>query len=102
MATEELSPPREPSCKQEVRDGQRLARLAWHTAYAGDEPIREYEIWRDNQKVTQVEHRPQTGKAPFDFQDHLNDTVAHTYRIVTLDAIGRTATTEELMIPTTG
>jgi hypothetical protein len=102
MAPEKLSPPREPSFKQEVRDGQRLVRLTWHTAYAGDEPIREYEIWRDNQKVAQVEHRPQTGKAPFDFHDHLNDTVAHAYRIVTVDAIGRTATTEELMIPTTG
>ena len=26
--------------KQEMRDGKRVVRLEWHTAFAGDEPIR--------------------------------------------------------------
>ncbi|NQU22412.1 MAG: aldo/keto reductase [Candidatus Nealsonbacteria bacterium] len=97
-----LTPPREPAVAQEVRDRQRMARITWHTAYAGDEPIRRYEIRRDGRKVGQVEHRPQTSKTPFSFEETVPDQAAHTYELLTVDAAGRTATTEKLTVPATG
>ena len=97
-----LTPPREPAVAQEVRDRQRVARITWHTAYAGDEPITRYEIRRDGRKVGQVEHRPQTGKTPFTFEDTVADRTAHTYKLLTVDAAGRTAAAEELTVPATG
>ncbi len=97
-----LSPPREPAVAQEVRDRQRVARITWHTAYAGDEAIVRYEIRRDGRKVGQVEHRPQTSKTPFTFEDTVADRAAHTYELLTVDAAGRTAATKELTVPATG
>jgi aryl-alcohol dehydrogenase-like predicted oxidoreductase len=94
---EPLGPPREPAVTQQHRDRQRIARLTWHMAYASDEPIRRYEIWRDDQKVGQVEYRPQTTKAPIEFEDLLSDHASHSYRVVTVDAAGRTASTDELI-----
>ena len=97
-----LTPPREPAVAQEVRDRRRVARITWHTAYAGDEPICRYEIHRDGRQVGQVEHRPQTGKTPFTFKDTVADRAAHTYKLITVDDAGRTAATEELSVPATG
>ena len=63
LAAEPLGPPRQAAVGQQVRNQQRLARLTWQMAYAGDEPIERYEIRRDGRKVAQVEHRPQTTKS---------------------------------------
>ena len=98
---EPLGPPREPAVAQKRRAGQRIARLTWQTAYAGDQPIRRYEIWRDGRKAGQVEHRPQTTKSPFAFEDALSDQAVHTYKVVTVDAAGRTAATDELKVTAT-
>ncbi len=97
-----LTPPREPVVAQEVRDRRRVARITWHTAYAGDEPICRYEIRRDDGRVGRVEHHPQTSKTPFTFEDTVADGAAHTYKLLTVDAAGRTAATEELTVPATG
>lgn len=97
-----LSPPQEPSITQDVRGATRMARLTWHTAIAGDEPIKHYEIQRDGQAVAKVEHRPQTTKTPFAFEDRLSDRRSHSYRVVTMDAAGRTAQSEELLLVATG
>ncbi|UCD38613.1 MAG: aldo/keto reductase [Fidelibacterota bacterium] len=99
---EPLSPPRDPAVSQQMRESQRVARLTWHTAYAGIAPIRQYEIWRDDQKIAQVQHQPQTTKAPFAFEDLLTDQGAHDYRLVTVDATGETAATEQLKLPAIG
>ncbi|MHC4178720.1 MAG: hypothetical protein ACYSWU_14510, partial [Planctomycetota bacterium] len=71
-------------------------------SYAGDRPIRRYEIWRDGRKIGQVEHRPQTTKAPFVFEDVLSDQKAHRHKLVAVDAAGRTAATDELTLPAAG
>jgi len=93
-----LTPPRKPAVARAVRDRQRVVRITWHTAYAGDEPIRRYEIRRDGRNIGQVEHQPQTTKLPFTFDDVLSDDAAHSYRVVTVDAAGRTAATAELKL----
>jgi len=99
---EPLSPPRESAVNQQMRNSQRVVRLTWQTAYAGNAPIQQYEIWRDDQKIAQVQHQPQTTKAPFAFEDLLADQGAHAYKLVTVDATGGTAGTEQLKLPAIG
>ena len=93
-----LSAARTPAAVQEMRGQKRIAQLKWQTAYAGDEPIVRYEIWRDNQKTGQVAHKPQVRQTPFLFEETLSDKAAHRYQIVTVDAAGRTAKTGEVLI----
>jgi aryl-alcohol dehydrogenase-like predicted oxidoreductase len=100
LPKQDLTPPRDAKVEQEMREGKRVVLLKWQTAFAGDEPIVNYEIWRDHQRVDQVPHEPQTTKKPFRFADTVGDKAAHTYQIATIDAAGRKALTEELTIPT--
>ena len=95
---EPLSAPQAVACTQQKRDDQRLVELTWHTAYAGDEPIKQYQIWRDDQKIATVEHRPQIDKTPFKYEDPVADEAAHTYKVVTVDAVDRTASSEALIV----
>jgi aryl-alcohol dehydrogenase-like predicted oxidoreductase len=95
----ELTAPREAAAQQEMKDGSRLARLQWQTAYAGDEPILSYEVWRDQKKVAAVPYKPQTSKEPFPFEEVIEDRSAHVYQVKTLDAGGRSAATTELLLP---
>lgn len=79
-----------------------MVRLEWHTAFAGDEPLARYEIWRDHQKVGSISYRPQVSKKPFVFEDVVADKIAHNYRITTVDAAVRTASTKDLEVATAG
>jgi aryl-alcohol dehydrogenase-like predicted oxidoreductase len=94
-----LGAPRAPAAKQEMRGKKRVAQLSWQTAFAGDEPIVRYEIWRDNQKAGQIAYKPQVAQTPFSFEETLSDKTAHQYRILAIDAAGRTAKTEDLQLP---
>jgi aryl-alcohol dehydrogenase-like predicted oxidoreductase len=94
---QDLGAPRSPKIEQEMRDRKRTVQLKWETAYAGDEPIVRYEIWRDDQKTGQVAHKPQINRTPFVFKETLSDKAAHRYRIATIDAAGRTTQTEDLV-----
>ena len=81
-----------------MQDRNRETQLMWQTAYAGDEPIVRYEIWRDHKKVGQVAHKPQVNRKPFVFKEILSDSAAHNYRILTVDAAGRMAETEDILL----
>jgi aryl-alcohol dehydrogenase-like predicted oxidoreductase len=97
-AAQALGTPRNPAAIQEMRNQKRVAQLHWQTAYAGDEPIVRYEIWRDRQKAGQIVHKPQVRQTPFLFEEVLSDQAAHHYQIVTVDAAGRTAKTEDVLL----
>jgi hypothetical protein len=94
-ARQDLTPPRDAAVEQESRAGKRIVR---QTAYAGDEPIVRYEIWRDKQKIGEVPYKPQTTRAPFVFEDAAAGDGARTYQIATVDAANRTAMTADLRI----
>ena len=98
LPKQEMTPPRDALAKQEMRAGKREVSLEWQTAYAGDEPISHYEIWRDHQMVNQMAHNPQTSKKPFEFADAVSDKAAHTYQIATVDDAGHKAMTGELHV----
>ncbi len=91
-----LTAPMNPDLSVEVRDGQRIVNLAWNSAYAGSDAIKTYEIWRDDQKISEVIHKPQTTEDPFKFADQPGDKSSHRYKIVTVDSAGKTAATNEL------
>ena len=91
-----LSAVRNLSIDQSARGRGRLIRLEWQTAYAGDEPVVFYEIWRDLQKVGRVNHLPQTDRIPFGFEEILCDQAVHHYQVVTVDAAGREARSEDV------
>jgi aryl-alcohol dehydrogenase-like predicted oxidoreductase len=93
-----LGAPRNPAASQEMHGQKRMAQLRWQTAYAGDEPIVRYEIWRDNKKTGEVAYKPQVRQTPFSFEEALSDKTAHHYQIVTVDASGRLAKTEDLLL----
>ncbi len=93
-----LGAARNPAAAQEMRGQKRVAQLKWQTAFAGDEPVVRYEILRDNRKIGQVTHKPQTSRTPFLFEEALSDKAAHAYQIVTVDSAGRTAKTGEMPI----
>jgi hypothetical protein len=99
LPSEPLGAPREPQVMQERRGERRIARLTWQTAYAADRPIRLYEIWRDGAKVGEVAHEPQTTQSPFRHEEELADQASHAYRIVTVDVVGRKASSGDCRIP---
>jgi len=98
LPRQEMTPPRDTVARQEIRDGKRVVKLEWQTAYAGDEPISHYEILRDHQLVSQVAHKPQTTRKPFASADSLNDKTAHIYQLSTVDAAGHKAMTDPIQI----
>ncbi len=97
-ARQPLTAPREATVEQEARGGTRVVRLKWQTAFAGDEPIVRYEIWRDHEKIGQAPHRPQTTRSPFVFEDAKAGGGAHSYQIAAIDAAGQSARSEELRV----
>ena len=95
-AYQPLGAPREPAVDLVVRRDQRIARLTWHTAYAAEHPLSRYEIRRNGRAVGTVEHRPQTTRAPFTFEDTVPGEAIPQYAIVTIDAAGQTASTDPI------
>lgn len=98
LPRQEMTPPRDAAARQEMRDGKRVVTLKWQTAYAGDEPITRYEIWRDRQMVSQMAYQPQTTRKPFEIADAVSDKTAHTYQIATVDRSGHKAMTDEIHV----
>jgi aryl-alcohol dehydrogenase-like predicted oxidoreductase len=92
-----LTAPMNPGLSEEVKDGKRYVNLTWNSAYAGSDAIIKYEIWRDNQKISEVAHTPQTTLDPFKFSDQPGDKTSHKYKIVTVDATGKTAESSEII-----
>jgi hypothetical protein len=94
--------PGQPELTQKVDNSDREIKITWNTAYAGNEPLKCYEIYRDNEKIGTVDHKPQTGKDPFDYSDKVIDKDRHVYKIVTVDINERTADSEPVIAETVG
>lgn len=88
--------------EQELLGSQRVVRLTWQSAYAGVDPIAEYEIWRGTENIARVAHKPQTTKAPFLFEDNLNDRSYHRYRIMAVDTGGQKVPSIDIAVPAMG
>ena len=86
-----LTAPKEVTVNQAIENTQRNATLKWNTAYAGDAPVTAYEVWRDENKITEVPFVPQLTLEPFYFSEILNDKTDHTYVLKVVDSKGRKA-----------
>jgi aryl-alcohol dehydrogenase-like predicted oxidoreductase len=93
-----LTPPTNPEFSQKMVGDDRIVTLHWNTAIAGNDPIRGYEIWRDGKKAGELPHQPQTGPNPFQFEDKPGNRSPHTYKIITVDAAGNQAASEEIKV----
>lgn len=60
-----LTAPKEISVVQNKENNVRNATINWNTAYAGDAPIKIYEIWRDGTKIKEIPFTPQITIKPF-------------------------------------
>jgi aryl-alcohol dehydrogenase-like predicted oxidoreductase len=97
MESSGLTPPRGILMAQEKRNEQRMVHITWNSAIAAKEPVQLYEVWRDNQKLSEIPHQPQTTTKPFSYVDNPTDQLAHIYKLVTVDKGGDMASTEDLM-----
>ena len=86
-----LTAPKEVSAVQDKGSNVRNATIKWNTAYAGDAPIKSYEIWRDGAKIKNIPYSPQITLDPFEYSESLRDKTAHTYIIKVVDYKGRIA-----------
>jgi len=90
LPREELSPPR--NVKIMLRDE---LEITWDTAYAADAPLSHYEVFRGDQKVASVSHKPQISKQPFHFKGKAD---GGDYRVVTVDLAGKRADSENFKV----
>jgi aryl-alcohol dehydrogenase-like predicted oxidoreductase len=86
-----LTAPKEVTIVQNKENNLRNATLSWNTAYAGDAPIKAYEIWRDGARIQSIPFAPQMTIDPFTFMESLNDKTAHNYILKVVDGKGRIA-----------
>jgi len=62
-----LTAPKEVSVVQNKESNMRNATISWNTAYAGDAPVKTYEIWRDGAKIKEIPFTPQITINPFTY-----------------------------------
>ena len=86
-----LTAPKELLVAQKKENNKRTATINWHTAYAGDAPIKTYEIWRDGARIKEIPFVPQLTLDPFSYRDLLNDGSDHIYIMKVVDDLGRVA-----------
>ncbi len=72
--------------------------LAWDTSYAGPAAISHYELFRGEQKLGEVVHKPQTTRRPFVFRDAEAATGLNLYRVRAVDKEGGTSAWAETSI----
>ena len=91
MEAQPLTAPKEVSIVQNKENNVRNATINWNTAYAGDAPIKSYEVWRDDNKIAEIPYAPQISTDPFTYTELLNDNNAHMFILKVVDAKGRIA-----------
>jgi aryl-alcohol dehydrogenase-like predicted oxidoreductase len=93
-----LTPPANVSAKQKKTGDELFVELKWDTAFAGNMPLKSYEIWRDGNILSTVNHKPQISKIHFTFNDKLTGGGSHEYMVVATDMAGRAAKSETLRV----
>jgi predicted aldo/keto reductase-like oxidoreductase len=86
-----LTPPSNVSINQHSRNGEQFAEIKWNTAFAGNMPLKVYEIWRDSKMIASMEHKPQLSKVPFTYTDRIPNKASHEYTVISTDMAGRSA-----------
>jgi len=98
LADKGLTAPARVSISQQKKGADRLVEVKWDTAFAGDAPLKAYEIRRDGKVISTVNHLPQITKTPFSFTDKVSDASSHEYAVVITDTAGRAAASETIRV----
>ena len=86
---QELSAPRDVNVALSEQQGRKKkVNIYWQTAFAGNAPIKYYEIWRDHEKLNE----------PFVYQDELKENIKHSYKIISVDALGRKSESDKVRL----
>jgi aryl-alcohol dehydrogenase-like predicted oxidoreductase len=93
-----LTAPSKVEASQSREGDRRTVTIGWNTAFAGNKPLNNYEIWRDGRAIGTVRHQPQTAKTPFTYKDVLADNMAHGYTLLVNDTAGRVARSETIRV----
>jgi aryl-alcohol dehydrogenase-like predicted oxidoreductase len=98
LAGSGLIAPAKVLANQRQAGAERMVDISWHTAYAGNMPLKSYEIWRDGKLISSMSYKPQISKTPFTFSDKLSDGDSHGYSVVAIDVAGRSARSETVRV----
>ena len=90
-----LSAPRNPGAVHQRGKG---VQLEWDTAFAGQHPLDHYEIWRNEEKIGEIQHQPQATRKPFQFIDTNWTDNSCRYTLVSVDTSGLRAETEPIKL----
>jgi predicted aldo/keto reductase-like oxidoreductase len=89
---QELTPPRNAYVMADAQSTQ----LFWDTPYAGNQPISHYEILRNGELMSTLNHTPQISKVPYAVDLQAPGTAE--YQIVAVDAGGKKAASDILRV----
>jgi hypothetical protein len=87
LATGGLTAPTNVAANQKDKNGERMVEISWNTAFAGNDPLKSYEILRDGKLIATIDHKPQTTKNPFTFSDKPAEG-NHEYIVKAVDLAG--------------
>ncbi len=102
MAAVPLSAPKEVSVIQKRENNIRRATISWSSGFAGDAPIKTYEIWRDNTLIIKIPYTARLAINSFSYSDALYDNREHSYNIKVVDAKERIAKSVPVTIDNMG
>lgn len=77
---------------------EKKVELTWNSAFASTDPIDRYEILRNEIKIGEISHHPQTSLEPFRYVDELKETGQFSYKLVAVDKGGNKAETQTLFV----
>lgn len=80
-----LSAPQDIACS---RKDNRIVEFTWNSAYAGNQPIARYEIYRNGTRIGEVVHQPQVSAKPFSYSDQAGEGRPE-YKLATVDLAGK-------------
>jgi aryl-alcohol dehydrogenase-like predicted oxidoreductase len=102
MAALPLLAPKVVSVFQKNENNSRKATIVWNSGYAGDAPIRSYEIWRDGSKIKEIPFTAQITLKGHEYSESLNDKTDHSYNIKIIDVKGRIAESSPVILDKIG
>lgn len=83
---------------ESAKESSNKVTLSWDTAYAGDAPLKMYEIVKNGAVVGTVSHTPQTTEDKFVFVDTIVPTEKSNFKIVSVDQNGNRKETQEIEV----
>lgn len=73
-------------------------KLSWNSAFAGNDALQSYEVYRGSELIGKVDHAPQVTKKPFEFIDKSGSGANTEYKVIVVDKNGNKVTSDPVII----